>query len=174
MNFSNPFVNPYGFGQQMPGQVVPGIQQPQKQVDRVNGENGARAFALGPYSSAMLLDESGTMVWLVTTDGAGYKTVQAYDITPHQAAQAPDYGGLENRIRRLEEIIDGNSGNTSAAGQKQHGTAGAARAADDDRGTFRAESAGGAKPAYYEQSADEGGHGYRPETRRRSDGGLPG
>lgn len=124
MNY-NPFVNPYGFGQQMPAQYMqPGIQQsaqqlPQRQVDRVNGENGARAFALGPYSSAMLLDESGTLVWMVTTDGAGYKTITPYDIMPHKTAAAPDYGSLESRIQRLEEIVNGNAGNTAAAGKKQ-------------------------------------------------------
>ena len=123
MNFQNPFMNPYGFGQQMPGQYMQqGMPQqavPAQQVVRVNGENGARTFQIGANSSALLLDESGTMVWLVTSDGAGYKTVQAYDISPHQAAQAPDYGGLENRIKRLEEIVNGNAGNSSAAGTKQ-------------------------------------------------------
>ena len=99
MNYQNPFINPYGYGQQMPGQYMqPGIQQtPAQQVVRVNGENGARAFQIGANSSAMLLDESGLMVWLVTSDGAGYKTVQAYDIAPHQTAPAQDLSGLENR-----------------------------------------------------------------------------
>ena len=75
MNYQNPFFNPYGYGQQAPGQFMqqPAAQAvPQRQVDRVNGENGARAFAMGPYSSAMLLDESGTVMWMVTTDGAGF------------------------------------------------------------------------------------------------------
>ena len=131
MNYTNPFLNPYGFGQQMPQQYMqPGIQQtapaqqmPQRQVDRVNGENGARAFALGPYSSAMLLDESGTMVWMVTTDGAGYKTIAPYDIMPHKTEPAPDYTDLESRVRKLEDMMNGgkrygNSGNNAAAGKK--------------------------------------------------------
>ena len=67
--------------------------QPQStQVVKVNGLYGANAFAIGPNSSALLLDESGTLVWLVTTDGAGYKTVSPYDITPHKEPAAPDYG----------------------------------------------------------------------------------
>ena len=130
MNYQNPFINPFGYGQQMPQQYMqPGIQQqpaqlPQRQVDRVNGENGARAFALGPYSSAMLLDESGTIVWMVTTDGAGYKTVQAYDIMPHKEEPAPDYTDLESRVKKLEEMIGGKkngyTGNHAAAGKKQY------------------------------------------------------
>ena len=128
MNYQNPFINPYGYGQQMPGQYMqPGIQQtPAQQVVRVNGENGARAFQIGANSSALLLDESGLMVWLVTSDGAGYKTVQAYDIAPHQTAPAPDLSGLESRIKRLEEIVNGYTGNSSAAGEKQNEPGGGA------------------------------------------------
>ena len=174
MNYQNPFINPYGFGQQMPGQYMqPGIQQP-KQAEKVNGRNGAMQYPMGPNSQAWILDESGLMSWLILTDSAGYKTVTPYDIMPHEEKQAQDIGNLESRIKRLEEIVNGNSCNTSAAGEKQHGTAGAARAANDEPGEFRAESAGGIKPAYYEQSANENSHGYRPEARRRSDGSLQG
>ena len=165
-NFQNPFINPYGYGQQFMPAQAPAAQQ----VVRVNGENGARAYQIGANSSALLLDEGGLMVWLVTSDGAGYKTVQAYDIAPHQAQPAPDYGGLENRIKRLEEIVNGYTGNSSAAGEKQHGPAGATRAADDEHGAYRAESAGGVKSAYYEQPTTEAGYGPRSEARRRSDG----
>ena len=108
MNFQNPYLNPYGMMQpyQQPAQSC--------QVIKVNGENGARAYNMGPNSSALLLDESGLMVWLVTSDGAGYKTVAPYDIAPHQAAPAPDYGTLENRIKRLEDIVNGNAGHPAA------------------------------------------------------------
>lgn len=59
---------------------------PRQEVVKVNGENGARAYQMGANSSALLLDESGELLWVVTTDGAGYKSVGAFDITPHQAA----------------------------------------------------------------------------------------
>ena len=114
MNYPNPFFNPYGFQpQQAPMQPAP------QQVVRVNGEGGARAYQIGANSSALLLDENGTQVWLVTSDGAGYRTVAAYDIAPHQAEAGPDLSGLEKRIRRLEEKINGNTGNNSAARKKQ-------------------------------------------------------
>ena len=108
--------NPYGFMQQN-NQIQPTL--PVTQVVRVNGENGAKAFNLGANSSALLLDESGLLVWLVTTDGAGYKSVSAYDITPHQQTPAPDYGSLESRIQKLEEIVNGNPKRTSSTGKKQ-------------------------------------------------------
>ena len=111
------------FAPAMPFQQGPMMyQQPQQQtqVVRVNGEAGARTYQIGPNSSALLLDESGALVWLVTTDGAGYKTVGAYDITPHQQPAAADYSSLETRIKRLEDMINGNTANITAA-QRKHG-----------------------------------------------------
>ena len=99
--FTNPYMNPY---MQQPYQSYQAA--PVMQVTKVSGEGGARAFSMGPNSSALLLDESGLMVWLCTSDGAGYKTVTAYDIAPHQEAQKPDFGSLENRVKRLEDMIN--------------------------------------------------------------------
>ena len=131
--YNNPFMNPYGFGQ-MPGQFMqPGmpqqaqaaVQMPQQQVIRVNGENGARSYQIGPNSSAMLLDENGEIVWLVTSDGAGYKTVSAYDIMPHKAEPPKEYTDLESRVKKLEDMMGGkrygNSGNSPATGKRTDG-----------------------------------------------------
>ena len=113
MGYQSPFFNPYGY---VPQQQMPQVQQ--TQVVKVNGENGAKAYNIGANSSALLLDESGLMVWLVTSDGAGYKTVSAYDITPHQTEPKPDYVNFESRLqtveKRLEEIMNANARNTSA------------------------------------------------------------
>ena len=106
MNY--PYTSPYGIQPIQP--IQPTIPT---QVVRVNGENGARAFTIGANSSALLLDESGLLVWLVTSDGAGYKTVTPYDITPHQAQPAPDFGRLENRIKKLEEIVNATTDTTT-------------------------------------------------------------
>ena len=122
-NFQNPYLNPYSFFQPYQQNPTQPVQQPTQQVVRVNGENGARSYQMGANSSALLLDESGLMVWLCTTDGAGYKTVSAYDIVPHQEQPKPDYGNLETRIhaveKRLEEIANGNPKRTAAVGKKQ-------------------------------------------------------
>lgn len=92
-------MNPYQ------GMAMPATP-PQMQVTKVNGEGGANAFSMGPNSSALLLDAGGTMIWAVTTDGAGYKTVMPYDIVPHKSQAAISYESLENRIKRLEEMIN--------------------------------------------------------------------
>ena len=107
----NPMLNPY-LAQQQP-------QQPRREVVKVNGENGAKAYQMGANSSALLLDESGTMVWLVTSDGAGYRTVMPYDIKPHEVVPVPDLGTLETRIARLEEIVNGNTKRTSSTGKNK-------------------------------------------------------
>ena len=105
---ANPYMNAY--------QPAAYQQQPKQEVVKVSGENGARAYPIGPNSSALLLDESGVMIWLVTSDGAGYKTISPYDITPHQTAPAPDYSTLEQRITRLEGmIINGSTSDPAAA-----------------------------------------------------------
>ena len=108
----NPTMNPY-----LP-QAHSQLTQPRQEVVKVNGEPGARAYPMGPNSSALLLDVSGAIVWAVTTDGAGYKTVAPYDIAPHQEAPAPDFGSLEARIARLEEKINGGTTGNPANAQR--------------------------------------------------------
>ena len=107
--YNNPF---------LPQQMNPYMNIPQQaptmQVIKVSGRGGAEAFQMGANSSAILLDESGTIVWLVVTDGAGYKTITAYDITPHQDAPAPDFGNLESRISKLEGLVNELSSNSTA------------------------------------------------------------
>lgn len=60
---------------------------------------------LGPNSSMLLLDESAPLVWLAQTDGAGYKTLTAYDITPHVEPAPADIKSIEDRLRKIEEML---------------------------------------------------------------------
>ena len=114
--YANPYLTPYGFQPQNYQQFPVG---PQMQVTKVNGEPGARSFQIGPNSSALLLDENGTIVWLVTSDGAGYKTVAAYDIVPHQEATKPDWNALDARITKLEGMIHAANTTDSSATRKK-------------------------------------------------------
>lgn len=91
-NYFNPYQQPMSYG-------------PKQEVVHVNGRAGAEAYQLPPNSSALLLDENNPLVWLIQTDGAGYKTVAPYSITPYEPKPAPDLGTLEERIKRLEELI---------------------------------------------------------------------
>lgn len=90
----------------MYGYQQPNYYMPRQEVIRVNGEPGARSFMIAPNSSALLLDETAPVVWLVTSDGAGYKTVTPYKIEPMQEQKPADMKTLEERIRKLEEKIN--------------------------------------------------------------------
>ena len=81
----------------------------QQQIIKVNGENGARAYQLMPNSSALLLDENNPIVWLAQTDGAGYKTVTPYSIAPYTSPESQNLESLNDRIKRLEDVIYGKS-----------------------------------------------------------------
>ena len=69
----------YGYGQPMMQQMqmrqndwqqrIQARNAPRYEVIQVNGENGARAFAMAPNSSALLMDATAPIVWLCTTDG---------------------------------------------------------------------------------------------------------
>lgn len=82
--------------------------QPQEVV-KVNGKGGVDAYQMMPNSSALLLDTTASIVWLVQTDGAGYKTSTAYDIVPHVSEEEAQYKTLEERISKLEEVINAKS-----------------------------------------------------------------
>ena len=95
-----------------------GQSLPRQEIVRVNGENGAKAYQMAPNSSALLLDESAPLVWLIQTDGAGYKTAVPYTITPYQAQKEPNLNSLEERIQRLEDMLNGKKPD---AGRSQRG-----------------------------------------------------
>lgn len=88
-----PYSNPYG-------QTMQQALQPCS-ITKVSGENGAKAFGMAPNSSALLLDETAPLVWLKTTDGAGYPTLTPlYDY----AVQGRAAGGREQPGKPCETI----------------------------------------------------------------------
>lgn len=94
--------------------------QPQQILKRteiihVNGENGARALQMMPNSQALLLDDTAPIVWLAQTDGAGYKTVTPYTITPYQAEPEISVKDLDMRLRKIEEVINNAKSNTTSS-----------------------------------------------------------
>ena len=91
------------------------LQPLQQDVVKVSGRNGAETYQLPPNSSALLLDSTAPIVWLAQTDGAGYKSLVAYDITLHKEELIVDnYKTLEERIEKLEEVVNGKSNSTNA------------------------------------------------------------
>ena len=78
----------------------------QSRIVRVSGKPGADAYQMAPNSEALLLDETAPIVWLKTTDGAGYPRLVAYDIVAHEEEKPADYKSLEERIKKLEELLN--------------------------------------------------------------------
>lgn len=87
--------------------------QPQQNIIKVHGFEGAQAFNMAPNSNVLLLDESNPIIYIKTTDGAGYPTIKAFAITPYQEKSQPDFQSLEARITRLEEVLNNESNTTN-------------------------------------------------------------
>ena len=84
-------------------------QGQRREIVRVNGRNGAEAFRMAPNSSCLLLDETAPLVWLCQSDGAGYHTATPYLIEPYVPEPEPDLREILDRLKRLEEMIHGQS-----------------------------------------------------------------
>ena len=95
---SYPFQQPYGQAFQQPPRKT--------EIIHVNGENGAMAFQMMPNSQALLLDDTAPLVWLAQTDGAGYKTLTPYTITPYEQAKPVDINALNERLTRVEAMLN--------------------------------------------------------------------
>lgn len=76
------------------------------EIIKVNGEGGAMAYQMQPNSSVLLLDETAPIVWLKTTDGAGYPSLVAYDIVPHKKEEQIINEQLTDRVEKLEKKFD--------------------------------------------------------------------
>jgi hypothetical protein len=87
MPYQPTWVNPYL--QQNPYQqpvIQPQMpyQQPVNGITKVNGRDSALQYQLPPNSmSPALFDNDGKTFYIVSTDGTGMKTVEAFDFTPH-------------------------------------------------------------------------------------------
>lgn len=107
----NQYYNPYFGAAQPSGNFNLPAPLEKQEVIRVNGKNGADTYQLAPNSSVLLLDTSAPLVWLVQTDGAGYKTSTPYSITPYKPEVAETSAAqtkvteLEARINRIEEEL---------------------------------------------------------------------
>ena len=115
--------NPYsGYAPASPQNGAGAMQGFAGQITRVNGRNGAEAFRLAPNSSILLMDENDPIVWLKQTDGAGYATVTPYTVAPYPAAAPVDVNSLENRVKRVEEILNAKSDDANADGRRKQKT----------------------------------------------------
>lgn len=60
-------------------------------------------------SNILLLDDTAPLVWFCQTDGAGYKTITPYTITPYVEPTPVSMEELNERLARLEEMLSAKS-----------------------------------------------------------------
>lgn len=118
-NYSNPIPNPNPFQNYFGGMNANNF--PRYSIIQVRGQNGAEALQMAPNSKVLLLDETDPLIWFVQTDGAGYKTVTPYTISPYQPAPPVDLNSIEQRLSALEEKINAKSYNGANKQRKQTG-----------------------------------------------------
>ena len=93
---------------QFPQQMSP--VPPRMEIQKVSGEDSAKAFPIGPDSSAILMDLNDPLIWVITTDASGFKNVTPFSISPYvkeEPVKASDITAqideLNNRLNKLEE-----------------------------------------------------------------------
>lgn len=96
---------------------------PHYDIIKVSGRSGAEAFQMGPNSRYILVDDKEPLIWFVQTDGAGYKNISPYSISPYQAAPPIDLNVLESRLTALEEKVNAKSYNGTNKQRKQNNRA---------------------------------------------------
>lgn len=113
-DFYNPY-NQYGYNNPLQTQqfarpyssstyTAPMPQTPQAPVDnliRVTGLDGAKAYQLPPNSSIALFDANNDIMYIKTTDGAGFPSIRAFSFSPIEAAQN-DHPSTNDFVQRSE------------------------------------------------------------------------
>lgn len=96
------------------------MQQPVNGLVSVTGIEGAKAYQLPPNSSMPLFDKDSDVLYVKTTDGAGFPTVRAFRFEPIEQPQAPapDYvprGEFDALVARVEELSQPKTARTRKA-----------------------------------------------------------
>ena len=79
---------------------------PAQQIPQANGKASIDMIRLAPNSSILIADTTAPIVWRCTSDSLGNVTSEPFDITPHKDEAQVQQESLEQRIARLEAIIN--------------------------------------------------------------------
>jgi len=105
---SDMIYQPTTWNQYMP--TMP-FQQPINGVIKVNGRDSAIQYQLPPNSmSPALFDNDGKTFYIVSTDGTGTKTVEAFDYTPHIEPPTDKLSGTDyvsrSEFQNLTDLVN--------------------------------------------------------------------
>ena len=102
-NQYNPFAQMQGsFSQTMMQPQYGGIQSQQSLI-RVTGIDGAKAYQMPPNSVVPLFDSDNDIMYIKSTDGAGFPTIKAFTFAPYEYTQAPSRSEFVTRAE-FEEL----------------------------------------------------------------------
>ena len=83
------FTYPYGYQQPTTGMQYGAYQNnvyqnmsPATDIVKVAGMEGANAYPMGPNQKAVVFDSREDVMYFITTDGGGYKSIQDFDFFP--------------------------------------------------------------------------------------------
>ena len=77
-----------------------------KTVDQVKGLEGANSYALAPDSSTIVVDSEQPLIWFISTDSNGNKTlVQAYKIEKYEMPKPVTLDDIMAEMRDLKERV---------------------------------------------------------------------
>lgn len=107
-----------GYAQQptnMNWSYQPSVTQPINGLVSVTGIEGAKAYQLPPNSSMPLFDGDNDILYVKTTDAAGYPTIKTFRFEPlEQVPQAPEQGAdyvqrpeFDALVTQVKALIDG-------------------------------------------------------------------
>ena len=80
----------------------------------IHGQNAAWQFPMGPNSEIYLPDVDQDIIWWIRTDANGNKSVQGFDVKPHEEPTPVDTNDLAARLAAVEEWINGKSNKSNA------------------------------------------------------------
>lgn len=92
-------------------QPTQATEQPINGLVSVTGIDGAKAYPLPPNSSMPLFDKDSDTLYVVTSDGAGFKTVKEFGFAPKEPQEQAqpvgyvsqeDFDALAARVAQLE------------------------------------------------------------------------
>lgn len=95
-------------------------QPPINGLVSVTGIEGAKAYQLPPNSAMPLFDANSDVLYLKTTDAAGYPTIREFEFKPRAAAVTVQDQTVEDRLSKIEAALAELTGKESREDGKQH------------------------------------------------------
>lgn len=113
--YYQPYMGPQQFAMDQMQQFQQQAQMPQfmpgrQQLIKVTGIEGAKAYQMPPNSIVPLFDADNDIMYVKSTDGAGFPTIRAFAFQPIENPQPNDQQYVtrtefENAMMRLREAI---------------------------------------------------------------------